>query len=218
MTRMWGPTGTFVPENVELSSDAKEQINQFILDHEHSVSDPDAFFDELDKALSLYRGYTRFRQEGLPATVRKSLKKAAKVSKDLNAHINDLDGNSRQLLDEAAEGGLEGFRSHLSGVVLPLHEALRRAEEYPKSGRLHEHHRIFLAADIADSIKKFIHVLPVPTRDGLFFSILESVCTEAFEQKEPPDVYGLAQKALSYRVKITSAEGVVEYCPPPNDD
>ncbi len=137
---------------------------------------------------------------------------------DLNAHINDLDGNSRQLLDEAAEGGLEGFRSHLSGVVLALHEALRRAEEYPKSGRLPEHHRIFLAADVADAIKQFIHVLPGPTRGGLYFSILESVCTEAFGKEAPPDVYRLAKKALSYPVKIKSADGVVEYCPPPNDD
>ncbi len=216
MTRMWGSTGTFVPEDAELSSGAKEQINQFILDHGHSVSDPDAFFDELDKALSQYKGFARFRQEGLPATVRKNLNKAAKVSMDLNAHINDLDGNSRQLLDQAAEGGLKGFRSHLSGVVLALHEALRRAEEYPKRGRLHEHHRIFLAADVADTIKQFIHV-PVSTRGGLFFSILESVCTEAFGKKDL-DVYGLAQKALSYQVKITSADGVVEYCPPPNDD
>ena len=214
---MWGPTGTFVPENAELSSGTKEQINQFILDHGHSVSDPDAFFDELDKALSQYKGFARFRQEGLPATIRKNLKKATEVSMDLNAHINDLDGNSRQLLDEAAEGGLEGFRSHLSGVVLALHEALRRAEVYPKRGRLHEHHRIFLAADVADAIRQFVHVTPVPTRDGLFYSILESVCTEAFG-KEPSDVYGLAQKALSYRVKIRSADGVVEYCPPPNDD
>ena len=220
MTRMWGPTGTFVPENAELSLDTKEQINQFILDHGHSVSDPDAFFDELDKALSQYKGFARFRQEGLPATIRKNLKKAAKVSMDLNAHINDLDGNSRQLLGQAAEGGLEGFRSHLSGVVLALHEALRRAEEYPKRGRLHEHHRIFLAADVADAIRQFIHVPPAATRGGLFVSILESVCTEAFEKfgKEGPDVYGLANKALSYPVKIRSADGVIEYCPPPNDD
>ena len=214
MTRMWGPTGTFVPEDVKLSSDAKEQIDRFILDHGRSVSDRDAFFDEIDKALSLYRGYAHFRQEGLPATVRKNLKKAAEVSKNLNAHINNLDGNSRQLLDEAAEGS---FRTHLSGVVLALHEALRRAEEYPRRGRLTEHHRIFLAADVADAIEQFIHVLPVPTRGGLFFSILESVCTEAFGKKEP-DVYGLAQKALSYPVKVRSADGVVEYCPPPNDD
>ncbi len=217
MTRTWGPTGTFVPEDVELSSDTKEQINQLIRDHGRSVSDPDAFFDELDKALSQYKGFARFRQEGLPATVRKNLKKAAEVSMDLNAHINDLDGNSRQLLDEAAEGGLEGFRSHLSGVVLALHEALRRAEEYPKSGRLPEHHRIFLAADVADTIRQFIHVPPVSTRGGLYVSILESVCTEAFG-KEAPDVYGFARKALSYPVKIRSADGVVEYCRPPNDD
>ncbi len=220
MTRTWGPTGIFVPEDAQLSSDDREQINQFILDHGHSVSDPDAFFAELDKALSQYKGFARFRQEGLPATVRKNLKKAAEVSRNLNAHINDLDGNSRQLLDQAAEGGLEGFRSHLSGVVLALHEALRRAEEYPKRGRLTEHHRIFLAADVADAIWQYIHVLPVPTRDGLFFSILESVCTEAFEKfgKEGPDVYGLAKKALSYEVKVRSADGVVEYCSPPNED
>ena len=136
---------------------------------------------------------------------------------EITATTTDLDGNSRQVFNEAAEGGLEGFRSNLSGVVLALHEALRRAEEYPKRGRLHEHHRIFLAADVADAIKQFIHVRPVSTRSGLFVSILESVCTEAFG-KEAPDVYGLAQKALSYQVKIRSADGVVEYCRPPNDN
>ena len=217
MTQTWRPTGTFVPEDVKLSSDTKEQINQFILDHRHSASDPDAFFDEIDKALSLYKGFARFRQEGLPATVRKRLKKAAEISKDLNAHINDLDGNSRQLLDKAADGGLGGFRSNLSGVVLALHDALRRAEEYPKRGRLHEHHRIFLAADVADAIGQFTDASPVPTRGGLYFSILESVCTEAFGKKDP-DVYGLAKKALSYQVKIRSADGGVEYCPPPDED
>ena len=34
-----------MPEDAELSSGTKGQINQFISDHEHSVSDPDAFFD-----------------------------------------------------------------------------------------------------------------------------------------------------------------------------
>ncbi len=218
MTRMWGPTGTFVPEDAELSSDAREQINQFILDHGHSVSDPDAFFAELDKALSQYKGFARFRQEGVPATAKKNLEKAAKISKNLNAHINDLDGNSRQLLDEAAEGELEGFRFHLSRVVLDLNAALRLADEYPQGGgRLPEPHRIYLAADVADAIEQFIHVPCTSTQDGLFVSILESVCTEAFGKKDP-DVRGLARKALSYPVKIKNADGVVEYRPPPNDD
>ncbi len=217
MTRTWGPTGVFESEDEQLSSDTKDHIKEHIRYHRHSVSDLDAFLDELDQALSRFKAYARRRQEGLPATVRRNLKKAVKISMDLNAHIKVLDGNSRQLMDEAAEGGLKGFQSRLSGVVLVLHEALRRAEEYPKRGRLHEHHRIFLAADVADAIKKFAHVTPVPTRDGLFYSILESVCTEAFG-KESQDVYGLAQKALSYRVKISSADGVVEYCLPPNDD
>ena len=216
MTRMWGATGTFVPEDAELSSDAKEQINQFILDHGHSVSDLAAFFDELDKALSQYKGFARFRQEGLPATVKKNLKKAAEVSMVLNAHINDLDGNSRQLLGETAVG-FKGFRIHLSGVVLALHEALRRAEEYPKRGRLPEPHRIYLAADVADAIEQFIRVPCTSTQAGLFVSILESVCTEAFG-KEGPDVRELARKALSYPVKVKKADGVVEYRLPPNDD
>ena len=110
MTRTWGPTGVFEPEDEKLSSDAKDHIKEHIRYHRHSVSDLDAFFDELDQALSRFKAYARRRQEGLPATIRKNLKRAAKVSMDLNAHINDLDGNSRQLLNEAAEGGLEGFR------------------------------------------------------------------------------------------------------------
>ena len=115
MTGMWGPTGPFVPEDVKLSSDAKDQINQIILDNGLSVSDSESFFDEIDKALSQYKGYARFRQEGLPATVRKNLKKAAEVSKNLNAHINNnLDGNSRQLWAKPQKGVSMAF-----GPVFP---------------------------------------------------------------------------------------------------
>ncbi len=65
MTRPWGATGVFAPEDVELSSDAKEQISQIIVDYEISVSrsafsgelDRSAFFDELDKGLSRFKGY-----------------------------------------------------------------------------------------------------------------------------------------------------------------
>lgn len=217
MIRPWGATGVFALKAVKLSSDTKEQISQIIKDHKHPVLDPDAFFDELDNSLSRFDGTERSRLKSSPAHVRKNLAKAAKVSMDLNKLINDLDGNSHQLLDEAVEGGLKGFRVHLSYVVLGLREARRLSDEYPKRGRLHAPHRIYLARDIADAIEQFIQVSPTATRGGLFVSILESVCDQAFG-KIDADVFELARKALSYPVKIRYADGSVEYCPPPNDD
>ena len=225
MKRMWVPTGVGDPEpgrrDLKLSLDTKEQIKQFILDRGHSNADLDAFFGELDKGLSRFKQYARMRKKGLPATARKNLKKALKASLKLNDRINELDGNSRQLLDEAAEGGLEGFRSRLSSTILELNEALKLSFEYPQGGgRLLEPHRIYLAADVADAIEKFIHVSPSSTRAGIFYAILESVCTEAFgkDGKDPPDVYELARKALSYPVKRTTTNGMVEYLPPATKD
>ena len=218
MKRSWGATGVGEPEFVELSSGAKEQIKQIIQDHQLSNSDLDAFFNELDEGLSRFKEYASLRRKGLPANVRKNLKQTLKVSRTLNDCINELDGNSRQLLQEAAEGGLEAFRSHLSRMVKDINKALTFAGEYPRGGgRLPEHHRIFLAADVADAVKEILNFSPTSTPNGLFISILESVCAEAFG-KEDPDVRELARKALSYPVKIRGAGGTVEYCLPPDTD
>lgn len=223
MTRKWGASGVLNPKelrnvvkNSKLSLDDKEKIKQLIRDH-ISVSDLDldAFFDELEQGLSKFFSIASVHQESSPANARKNLKKARKISLALNDDINKLDGNSHHLLEEAAEGGLEAFRHRLSRVILDLHAASSLAEEYPSRGRPHEPHRIFLAADVRDAIKKFLHVSPTSTRGGLFYSILESVCAKAFG-KESPDVYELARKALSYSGKIRHADGVVEYNPPPD--
>ena len=225
MKRPWAPTGVqnFIREKLNL--DAKEQIKLIIEKHfveydkkdKPSASDLDAFFGELDEGLSRFKTYANFRQKGLPATIKKNLRKARKTSRNLADRINYLDGNSRELLDETAENGFHGFMSRLSSVILDLNRALLLADEYThKGGRLPEPHRIFLAADVADAIKTFLHAPAEQAVSGLYVSILEAVCAQAFVTKTDngPDVSELARKALSYPVKIRTAGGLFEYLPP----
>lgn len=214
MTRKWGATGVGDPATRRFSLGTREQIEQFLKDRSIEVADPDGFFDALAGAIGLFDTLVRLRKESRPAAVRKNLGHATDAALGLHDALNELDGNSRQLLGEVVQGGIHSLYDNIKPVIRALQRALRLAGDYPCVGDLPEPHRFFLAADVADAIETYLGIPATSTKSGIFMAILESVVTEA-TGKEAKAVHELARKAVKHKVKRKGLGGLVEYVPPP---
>ncbi len=230
--RQWGATGVrgrveqirpYVFEvsadasiTARLSPDRRTQIEQFLEDQSIEVADPDGFFDALAGAIGLFDWGKRLRGKSLPAAVRKNLVHATDSALGLHDALNELDGNSRQLLGEVVQGGIHSLYDNIKPVIRALQRALRLAGDYPQGGGdLPEPHRFFLAADVADAIETYLGIPATSTKRGIFIAILESVVTEA-TGKETLAVHELARAVIKHKIKRKRPGGIIEYVPPPN--
>ena len=230
--RQWGATGVrgrveqirpYVFEvsadasiTARLSPDRRTQIEQFLKDRSIEVADPDSFFDALADAIGLFDRGKWLRSKSLPAAVRKNLVHATDSALGLHDALNELDGNSHQLLGEVVQGGIHSLYDNIKPVIRALQRALRLAGDYPQGGGdLPEPHRFFLAADVADAIETYLGIPATSTKSGIFIAILESVVTEA-TGKEALAVHELARAVIKHKVKRKRPGGIIEYVPPPN--
>ena len=215
MKRPWGPTGAGGPSIPRLSSGAREQIELFLEGRNIEVPDPDGFFGALASGISIFDSSKPLGEESRPAAVRENLRRAKAAALRLNNALNKLDGNSRQLLGEVVQGGVLSLYDNVKVVIRDLHLALQLANEFPSSGSLPEHNRLYLAVDVANAIETHLNVTATSTKDGLFVEILEAVVGEA-TGKEAKALHELARKAVKYKAKVKweGPDGVAEYVPP----
>lgn len=215
-TRQWGATGVGYPTTPYLSADARQQIEQFFKDLNVRVSNPDAFFDTLANAIGFFKENVKLREKSRPAAVRENLRLALARALALNDALNKLDGNSRRLLGEVAQGRIDSIFGNIQTVILVLNKARTLADDYPSAGNLPEPHRLFLAVDVADAIETFLGAPVTTTKTGLFVAILEVALTVA-TGKEAKAVHELARKAIKYKYKVkrNGQGGLIEYVPPP---
>jgi hypothetical protein len=174
----------------------------------------DAFFRALANGIGVFDMLRRLREKSRPGAVRKNLLRAKTAALRLNEALNDLDGNSTQLLAEVVQGRIGSPFDNVCQVILALDRALGLANDYPSSGNIPEHHRLYLAADVRDAIKTYLGIPAKCTKSGIFVAILESVVTEA-TGTQAKAVHELARKAVKHKVKMKSPGGLVEYIPPP---
>lgn len=198
-----------------LSPDRRTQIEQFLKDRSIEAADPDGFFDALADAIGFFDWGKRLRGESLPAAVRKNLVHATDSALGLHDALNELDGNSRQLLGEVVQGGIHSLYDNIKPVIRALQRALRLAGDYPQGGDLPEPHRFFLAADVKDAIKTHLGIRATCTKKGLFVEVLDAVLEEA-TRKPVKAVHELARAVIKHKVKRKRPGGIIEYVPPPN--
>jgi hypothetical protein len=196
---------------------------------------PEGFFIALGMAIGLYCSIREMAEATRPAKVRQNLKDALEATRILNDKLNNLDGNSRQLLDEI-EGGAQLQDVHLASIVRTLSEAVRLAKEYPTTrAGLHDHARLYLAKDVADAISEHLGRRATTTKEGVFESVLTIVlnlattelasrrakkakkATKPKKQKEVSSVHALACRALKVQKKYQYDQfrrvALVEYSP-----
>ena len=226
MTRQWGASGVTKLSDPGLSTSTKESIKRLVFDGDHQTSCPDEFLVALDIAAGIYRAAARLRDQSLPAVVRNKLKLTLDASLHLKDRLNELDGNSRNLLSEVTRGGEDlnnGILSvydNLSPIINALNKAYILAKQYPLKGDLPRDHRRWLARDIHDALREHLKIdlkADVKTgTKGTFISILSRVFEEvaAGEKIHFPK---LAQEALTLDVKSAS-QGLTEYYPPRKTD
>ncbi len=219
MTRQWGASGV-TDLGPGLSTRIKESIKKSVFDG-HQTSCPEELFVALDSAAGFYRSCAQMRAESLPAAVRHNLKLTLKASLRLNDRLNDLDGNSRQLLDEVTRHEVDSngrliVIKNLSPLIIALNEAYNLAKQYPKKGNLPWVHRRWLARDIVDALREHLKIDPEADVESgaksTFISIL-SVVFEEVATGEKIDFPKLAQDALTLDVKSAG-----HYYPPRKTD
>ena len=198
--RQWGATGVGDPATPRTSPGTREQIEQFLKDRSIEVADPDGFFDALAGAIGFFDWSKRLRGKSRPAAVRDNLRCAEDAALLLNDALNRLDGNSRQLLRETVPGGIRSLFGHMREIILPLKGAVLLAGEYPQGGALHEPHRFFLAADVADAIETHLGIRATCTKEGLFEQVLATVLEDA-TRKPVSVVHELARAVIKHKVK-----------------
>lgn len=230
--RQWGATGVggrveqirpYVFEvsadasiTARLSPDARTQIETILNGQSIAVPDTEGFFDALASAIGLFDWGKRLRGKSLPAAVRKNLRDATDAALGLQDALNELDGNSRQLLRETVPGGIRSLFGHVREIILPLKGAVLLAKEYPpRGGDLPDPHRYFLAADVADAIETHLGIRATCTKNGLFVEVLEVVLEEA-TGKPVKTVHELARAVIKHKIKRKRPDGTIEYMPPPN--
>ena len=203
MTRQWGVSGV-ADLGHGLSTSIKESIKKSVFDG-HQTSCPEELFVALDSAAGFYRASAQIRAESLPAAVRHNLKLTLKASLRLSDRLNDLDGNSRQLLDEVTRHEVDSNGSlivikNLSSLINALSKACILAKQYPQKGDLPRDHRRWLARDIADALREHLKIdLEADVKTGTkstFISIL-SLVFEEVATGEKIDFPKLAQDALT---------------------
>jgi hypothetical protein len=207
MKRNWRSTGVASLEDIEISPETKQHIC-ITLNHS-GLTPSDDFFVAITQAISRFYTGKEIADLSSPSAIRSNLSSAKKAAHQLNDKLNKLDHNSRLLIGEVMEGGVVTMQfSLLDQINKALTAAALIAEKYPRSGRLTEAHRLWLAADVAAAIREYVGVEPSSTKDGLFESILCIIFAEVTGQ-ETTSHHELVRKAL--QVKITKSNGLVEY-------
>jgi len=212
MSKTWGPTGIGNYKPVRLDEGRRQQIAYEIVSLGGAPEIPSAFFDALCVALGGYKSNREIANSSKPAQVRKNLKAALTAALELNGCLNNLDGNSRQLVSSVTSDGVSALQNrYLSPLIQGLRQAKHLSEQYPKKGRLPEFSRLWLAVDVADAIRRHLGLAPTTTRSGLFESVL-TIILEVATGNEVNDVTALARKAL--KAQKVETPGLTEYIPP----
>jgi hypothetical protein len=113
-TRRWGGSGVQIIEPIPISSGRKEQIKNHLASCDISDLHPE-FFKKLELIIGGFKIGKIIANESKPSNVRKNLGKTLKHAKALFNSLNNLDGNSKALVDEAGAWGTY-YKGHIRGL------------------------------------------------------------------------------------------------------
>lgn len=208
--KAWSSTGVGSLPPFSFSMQERKRILSKI--DRKTVSDPDRFIRELEEKVRIFRFDKSLSEESRPKAVRDNLDRALNTAKKLWERVNELDGNSRQLLAE--DGSISDLHASITTAIVRLSKARQLANQYPgkASGRLPEPRRKWLVIDVAEVFENHtgIETMKVPT--GEFLSVLE-VVYQAATGTQGAGLGRIATAALEKRpqMKVKHPNGMVEY-------
>ena len=220
--RPWGATGVApVLSIAKLSNEQRENILGVFKDDIH-LNDPDTFLTGVERAIHRRRAANELARSSSPGAVRNNLRLAHEAAQALCERIAALDGNSLQLLHQAApevdplatpaqiaEGS---FLSKAHAIKVALSKALAAACEYPERGRLPEYQNQFLAADLRALFEKHTGKLATTVYGNTFMTFLAAVMSIA-TKKNVSDLHSLAEVVVRNQIRTEGPDGSIEYVP-----
>lgn len=199
MSKKWGATGAADHHPFEIGAGDRTQIARELRSNGIGSAVPAEFYGSLGESIASFKSGRELAKGSSPSSVRANLKAAITAALELNERLNKLDGNSRQLLGEVEGGEIATLQNvYLRKTIQALSEASRLAGEYPATGRLPDHQRLWLAVDVANAISTHLGVTPTTTKGGVFESVLTIVLGIA-TGAEVSSVHDLARQALKAR-------------------
>ncbi len=120
MKRDRGATGVGVLGREVLKSGGREEIELHLRKHGVRNTDLNDYFLALDNAIKRFHVNKGLAKKSSPAAVRKNLKRALARALKLNDGLNELDGNSRQILKNTFRGGVNALYASLAQVIAGL--------------------------------------------------------------------------------------------------
>lgn len=185
---------------------------------DHGVSAvPEQFWTEIESAIRRFKSRAKLHKETSPSQVRKNLTNALDQAKRFVEALENLDGNSKQLITKRRKNVFTETYAAVLSLTAELSNARELAEKYPKKGRLPESHREYLAADIAAMMRQQLKVDPSGTRErgsksSLFSTLIAQVLSIA-TGKDVSSVHDLVAKVLKNEIRTVDAQGLVIYTP-----
>lgn len=197
MARPWGLTGIGrLSPTLELSDQIRQHLTYEL--GRWGIKPDKEFFDALKESIGAFISLRDLSEKSSPAKVRGNLRVAIDAALKFNDSLNQMDGNSRQLVEEASGKGVGELQRKLEKILLALHEARHLANEYPKSGRNVEFDRLWLAESVARAIRDHLKCEPTATKEGVFESVLTIVLEDPAINKGKPvkSVHDLARRSV----------------------
>ncbi len=195
MIRPWFPNGNANYDPQPLPDDIKSQLRTQLdakgIDSDHFES----FCTALSEAIGCCQCQKVIAKNSTPAKSRENLSKALEAARALEAALRAIDMNSWSLFRGVTDNGFRPLLDTTTRLECWLQEALDKANEYPKQGRLPDYARLWLAKDVAAAIHDHLRITPTTTKEGLYFSVLELIL-EAIPRERGAVVHKLGTRGL----------------------
>lgn len=211
-----GATGVGAPLDWDLSI---EQEQLLAIEFRQLCADDAAWRDFLAAVRAAIRYYIQMKavaDRSSAGAVRRNLKAALGAAVRLDKRLEELDGNSLQLVRHFLSG--RSIKREAAEHVAVLTTALKVANErFLTRGPRPLSERVQTAALLLEGLRKHTTVSPVAT-EGKPFEILLKLSFEFAREwtgeRSRRDLHRLAKRALDGAVTIEEGEGILTICAP----
>lgn len=189
-TRELGPSGVALSES-RLSDDTTEHLRLLLESKGLGDKNLDPFFEGLDNAFSIYFSCRKIDQASRPPKVRKNLQAASDAARKCLRKLEQLDGNSKILLDEARPGNFRDLFHNAIEAVNSIELALAEANRLPTTRPKMDYPKQQMALAVRHAIERHLGIKATSTKEskrGAIFNDVLSVMVGAVKQASPNDV------------------------------
>ena len=223
--RELGPSGVPLPgERHRLPEDTIGQVRTCLESKGFADRNLDPFLEELNNAFSFYFSCREIDQASRPPKVRKNLQSAKKAARKWLQELEQLDGSSKILLDEARPDNFHDLYRNAINAVNAVEAALVEAKRLPATRPKINYPIHQLALFVRYAIERHLGLKATSTkqsRKGAIFNDVLSIMVGAVEQassndisvaNEERDVHKLTRRALKGEIRMYEG-GAPEFIP-----